>query len=72
MDELSKTTIGTAIITFLAKISGIFLYPMFLFFAYKWVSWNFNLPTLTYWEMVCIYGSFTIICTTLGRIFHKE
>ena len=75
MDNEIKSTITTICESFgsiIGFIGNSFLWSVALFFAYKWFSWNFNLPEATYLEVVAIYTSSKIICNLFGTIFHHK
>ena len=62
----------TALGLIIGTIQGWFLWAVAMHFAYKWISWNFNLPSMDYLSMVCMLGSLDILCGTFGKLFHKK
>lgn len=69
-DSFGKKTTGKVIVEGLAMVIAIFLIAVPLFFAYRWFAWNFNLPAMTYMEMVAVYTGFRAVCKVLRNIFH--
>lgn len=53
----------------MGKVVGYFLWSVCIYYAYKWFSWNFNLPAMTYLNTVAIYSAFDILLNTIANKF---
>lgn len=65
MDKKMSANLGA----FIGAIIGIFLGGMFIFFVWRAIALEFNLPVFSYWICVCAYGALRSICHALGKIF---